>query len=124
MERCTVWDDIKIGPGTMADYEAVAGFHYRGGRPRGVVRVWVARIAADGTPHGNAGPSRETPVSGPPREYVAGVLVEVRPVLNCALRGIALGGRYAGAEKDLLAVLLNEEVRTIARVVVVPRFRG
>lgn len=55
---------------------------------------------------------------------MAGVLVEVRPVLNCALRGVALGGRYDGGEKDLLAVLLNEEVRTIARVVVLPRFRG
>src|SRR5947207_1623711 len=43
MERCTVWDGITIGPGTMADYEAVAGFHYRGGGPRGVVRVGAAR---------------------------------------------------------------------------------
>jgi len=109
--QCTVWDNITIGPGTMVNYEVVAGFHYRGGGPRGVVRVWVGRFAREETKRKERG-------------EVVGVLVEVRPVLNCALRGVALGGRYAGAEKDLLAVLLNEEVRTIARVVVVPRFRG
>ena len=107
-----------MGAGTMRDYEALAGFHYRRGRPAGVVRVWTARYRGEGMRRKD---SQEMRAAG---GAVAGVLVEARPVLNCALRGMALGGRYAGAEKDLLAVLLNEEVRTIARVVVAPQFRG
>jgi len=84
------------------DYQRLAAYHYRGGRPVGVTRVFVARHACE----------------------TVGVLVETRPVLNCLLRGAALGGRYDGGDREVLAVLLNREVRTLARVIVEPRFRG
>ena len=55
----------------------------------------------------------------------AGVIVESLPALACALRNIALPGRFhAAGDRGLGAALLNREMRTISRVVVHPVFRG
>ncbi len=95
---------IRIGPGTMDDYDALSGFHYVAGDPAVPVRdgVLVARA------HGE----------------LAGVLVVSMPTLNGSWREQAWPGRYVGSDKRALARRLNREVRTLARCVVEPRFRG
>ena len=106
MEReqvgCSVLRGLSLERGNAADYAALERFHYRGGRPRGVLRLFRARC--DGT--------------------LAGVIVETVPPLNCAAREVVLRGRYAGMDQRARAVALNREVRTIARVIVHPLFRG
>jgi predicted GNAT family acetyltransferase len=103
MNACTVWRQLRIGAGTREDYQLLAMFHYRAGPVVAVTRVLAAR-------HKN--------------ERLAGVLVESFPGLNCAMRNRALARRYAGADKRLVAETLNAEMRTIARVIVHPAFRG
>jgi hypothetical protein len=102
MNRCSVWKDLIIEPGTFGDYAAMNAFHYRGGHPGAVKRVFVAR-------HGN---------------LRAGVIVESLPPLGCALRSLALPGRFACDDRSLAAARLNREMRTISRVVVQPVFRS
>ena len=119
-----------MGVGTKGDYEGLARWHYRAGRPIAVTRVLVARYREkcrvssvefrDQHLKLETGNSKlETGNS-----KLIGVLVETRPVLNCRLRNVALGGRYVGGNKRGLARRLNREVTTIARVIVEPRFRG
>jgi GNAT superfamily N-acetyltransferase len=81
--------------------------------PVAVTRVWVARYGG-----------KKLEARSKKQEILAGVLVEVRPVLNCRLRNVATGGRYVRGDKRAAARRLNREVTTIARVVVDPRFRG
>ena len=107
MAVCTVWNDLHIGVGDLADYHGLSEFHYRSGRPRAVMRVLAARYE----PAGGAG-------------CVAGVLLESLPALCCSLRHAALPGRYVGGDRALLAARLNSEVRTISRVIVHPVFRS
>jgi len=113
-KKCTVWDHIQIVPGTISDFDALEGFHYREGRVVGVTRVFVAWYTGNGM--------RKRGIERP-RER-AGVLVECHPVLNCRMRNVALRGRYWGLERRAAAERLNREMRVISRVVVEPRFRG
>jgi GNAT superfamily N-acetyltransferase len=101
---CTVLRTLRIEPGVAADYRFFEPFHYRAGPPRGVTRVLLA-FCGDGA----------LPV---------GIAVETVPPLNCAARERALPGRYAGLSRRDRAVALNRDVRTIARVVVHPIYRG
>ena len=111
---CSLWEgSVRIAVGTIDDYVGLARFHYRAGMPVAVVRVFVARMGAANREMGDPGGGE-----------VIGVLVETRPVLNCAGRNVAVGGRYVGMGKSEAARAINREMRTIARVVVVPRFRG
>lgn len=102
MTPCTVWNQLSIRPGTPADYAAMKPFHYRTGHPGAIKRVFVAW-------HGT---------------LRAGVLVESLPPLGCALRSIALPGRFACPDRALAAARLNRDMRTISRVVVHPVFRS
>jgi GNAT superfamily N-acetyltransferase len=95
---------MRIERGTIHDYDALARFHYCGGRP--ATRVLVLRAVEGGV--------------------LAGVLVVSMPTLNGWWRARAWPGRYGagGGGKARAAARLNREVRTISRVVVDPRFRG
>jgi GNAT superfamily N-acetyltransferase len=95
-------DGLRIRRGSIHDYDLLAGFHYRSGRPATFVRVLVARAEGE----------------------VAGVLVVSNPTLNGAWRRLAWPGRFSGPDKQLAAARLNADVRCISRVVVDPRFRG
>jgi N-acetylglutamate synthase-like GNAT family acetyltransferase len=113
---CSVWREVAIEPGTFADYAAMKAFHYRGGRPGAVKRVFVAWYRGSGAGM-HAG-------RGEARGMRAGVIVESLPALGCALRNVALCERYLGGDRGLVAARLNREMRTISRVVVHPVFRG
>lgn len=95
---------IRIERGDIRDYDALAPFHYRSGRP--ATRVLILR-AVDGR-------------SG----TLAGVLVVSMPTLNGSWRGRVWPGRYAGRDRRRCVQRLNRELRTISRVIVDPRYRS
>jgi len=100
--RCDL--PLRIEPGALADYDALGHTHYRAGRPARPVHILKA-VAPDLT----------TP---------AGVLVVAMPTLNAPWRSLAWPGRFDSESPADNAARLNDEVRTIARVVVDPRVRG
>jgi len=55
---------------------------------------------------------------------VAAVLLVSLPSPTCRMRTYATRGRYEGLERRAGLRLLNEEVRTISRVIVHPQWRG
>src|SRR5205823_1709377 len=55
---------------------------------------------------------------------LAAVLVVSMPTLNGRWRELAWPGRFCGGDQRACARRLNEEVRTISRVIVEPRWRG
>jgi len=111
-------DDIAVEEGSMRDYALLARFHYRSGPPATVARVYRAVVPSacviERFQHRFASARRET----------VGVLVVSHPHLCCAMRNAALAGRYRGFDRRTAARLVNDEVRTISRVIVDPRCRG
>lgn len=95
-------DEIVIGPGTIAEYDALSRFHYRASRPATCAAVLAAREQGE----------------------LVGVLVVSMPTLNGRWRELAWPGRYSGGDRRADIVRMNRELRTISRVVVDPRFRG
>jgi len=93
---------LAIGEGDWDDYKALERYHYVAGAP--AVPVLTLRACARG--------------------HLAGVLVVAMPTLNGAWREQAWPGRYTSGDKRRDTARLNREVRTIARVIVDPRFRG
>ncbi len=92
---------LTIEPATLDAYAHFEHLHYRGGTPRAVDRVLLARL------------DREP----------AGVLVVARPVLNASWRAHAWPhGPWHARTKA--AAFVNRNVRRIARVVVDPQLRG
>lgn len=150
----SIEDELRIEAGSMADYAALSGFHYRGVRPgavtsvvrivrRGehVVRRYVAQGGRDargcyqfkqnsnnaevvGGDEADVVGGSDVGVVGDGSVEVVGVLVRSLPHLSCRLRDVATGGRYKGLGKREAAVMLNREVRCISRVVIDPRWRG
>lgn len=115
---CDVTDALRIEPGSMRDFTALARFHYRSGRPGASTQVY--RLVAPA-------PARTVRRSLGRRAGAAeivGVLVRSLPPLCCRLRDLATGGRYRDLAPGDAARALNREVRTISRVVIDPRWRG
>lgn len=100
---------IRLRRGTLADYQALARFHYRGGVPARCVRVLVAE------------PRSTSPVSG---HEPVGVLVVAMPTRHGWWRRLAWPGCFDGPDRRQALRRLNASVRTIARVVIEPRWRG
>lgn len=93
---------IRVEPGDLADYLALAPHHYRAGRPAAIVRV--LRATAPGLP------------------TVAGALVVAMPTLNASWR--RRPGEPETRAKAERARHLNASTRRIARVIVDPRCRA
>jgi GNAT superfamily N-acetyltransferase len=107
-------DAIAIEPGALADYAALSRFHYRAGRPATIVHILRAidLFAGDAC-------------TGDAPEPIA-VLVISMPILNGPWRDMegAWPGRYCCKDRREAARRLNDEVRTISRVIVDPRWRA
>jgi len=131
-------DHLTLRPGGPADYPALARFHYLANAPATMTRVlviedesptihdrWRALQIARGEPAEGLGP-RDAAMNDRTSKStrIVAVLVESLPALSCALRDIALPGRYTGFDRRSAARLLNDELRCISRVIVHPRFRG
>jgi GNAT superfamily N-acetyltransferase len=103
-----VAERVVLRAGTMADYRALARFHYRAGRPATVMRVWTMEDCRSLDAKNPAGVRPSA---------IVGVLVESMPVLSCRLRDVAFGRRLSARE-------VNEQLRCISRVIVHRRWRG
>ena len=102
----TVLRQIRICRGARSDYAALAAYHYRAAAPVAVALVGVAWHRVRG------------------RCVRAGVVVLTMPWLNNAARQAATANRFTLRDPRARARRLNRELRTIAGVVVHPRYRG
>lgn len=98
---------ITIEPGTAADYEALARYHYRAGPPATIELFLRAHCRGD----------------------TVGILTVSRPTLNARWReALWPQARWASTLADPApaerAKILNQQLRTISRVIVDPRCRG
>jgi ABC-type lipoprotein export system ATPase subunit/GNAT superfamily N-acetyltransferase len=107
---------LAIEPGTLADYHLLAAFHYKGAKPGAVTSV-LRMVHKAPTVVGRYLQRRD-------ESAIVGVLVRSLPHLACSLRDEATGQRYHGMTLKERAAMLNREIRTIARVVVHPQWRG
>lgn len=119
-------DGLRIEPGTIADFDALAHHHYKRGRPATWVKV--LRMVDPGEKKGPAaagkrrGQAAEWQSEGKHPALIA-VLVVSMPTLNGAWRRVAWPGDEACSRRTA-AERLNARVRCISRVVVEPRWRA
>ncbi|MZP28702.1 ABC transporter ATP-binding protein [Heliobacterium undosum] len=97
---CSLISNMQIEPGSLADYHVLSRFHYRQKTVRAVQHIFKL-------------------VNG---DEVVGVIVYVYPALSLAGRN-AYTPRYKAASSEI-ARRLNDEVTTISRVVIHPKYRG
>ena len=100
----------RVTRGSIADYRALAGFHYLAHPPAAHKRVWTIRV-----------PVRRRIPGGP---ELAAVLTVSPPVLRCRGRNVATAGRYVRGDRRRDVRRLNAEIECISRVVVHPIYRG
>jgi predicted GNAT family acetyltransferase len=98
---------LRIEPGTPDDLRALSRFHYRPGTPATIVQILRAA-----PPSSARGPS---PLA---------ILAISLPTLNSSWRAMAWPELAAGPDKATHARRLNDQLRTISRVIVDPRVRG
>ena len=110
MQTGSLCQHVKIVPGCLNDYQQLAHFHYRDGRPGPVASIFT--LKSDGT--------RSAIQPGSP----IGVIVYsmASPVLE--MRNVATGHFFADFDRATQLALVNRHVRRISRVVIEPRFRG
>ncbi|HUW99387.1 MAG TPA: hypothetical protein VMY35_00275 [Phycisphaerae bacterium] len=106
--RCTLLDGIGIERGTRADWEALAPLHYRSHAAGAVSDIF--RMV-----HRATGEASET---------LVGVIVYSRSPLSLSARNRATGGRYRVGRGASAGRLINDELRIVSRVVIVPNWRG
>jgi GNAT superfamily N-acetyltransferase len=93
-----------IHPGTRADYDALARFHYRAAHPATLVHILRATDPDTGAP--------------------AAVLTVSMPTRNGAWRALAWPGDYDTPDRAANLRRLNAQVRCLSRVIVHPRHRA
>ncbi len=109
-------DELQIEHGDNGDYQQLASFHYKSGRPGAVTAVYrMVRRAP--TVAGRF-------VGRPDQTTIVGVLIRSLPSLGCQLRDRATCNRYRGMGVLAAAAMVNREFRTISRVVIHPQWRG
>lgn len=96
---------ITIETGTRSDYDALAHYHYRAGPPATAEAILRAAKATG-------------------RGETVGVLIVSRPTLNARWREALWPGAFSDPALGARAQRLNQQLRTISRVIVDPRSRG
>ncbi len=109
-------DELRIERGASGDYQQLASFHYKSGRPGAVTAVYRMVHRAP-TVVGRF-------VGRPDETTIVGVLIRSLPSLGCQLRDRATSDRYRGMGVLAAAAMVNREFRTISRVVIRPQWRG
>jgi len=109
-------DELRIERGASGDYQQLASFHYKSGRPGAVTAVYRMVHRAP-TVVGRF-------VGRPDETTIVGVLIRSLPSLGCQLRDRATSDRYRGMGVLAAAAMVNREFRTISRVVIHPQWRG
>jgi hypothetical protein len=108
MEACTITLNLKIVPGTRADYESLSHYHYRESHLGPYAAIFALR--------GNFRTAE--------RLQTVGVIVYSMPTAGAQMRNVATGGVFAGLDKSTRLKLINKNIRTISRVIIEPRFRS
>jgi hypothetical protein len=115
---------LTLERGGSKDYKALAQFHYLAKRPATWAAVWVVRYTPrdscfqlTATAHPDDPKSQARDISRP---VAVGVLSY--PVPSCRPRERVLGIESLSRKQKL--VIVNQQVRTISRVVVHPQFRS
>jgi len=107
---CTVTGHLAVVPGTSADYDRLRCFHYRNAPCRPYVAIYAMR---------------DNHVVRRRLVDPVGVIVYVNPAPNSELRTAATGGMFSGlGDRRLQMQMINRNIRTIARVIIDPRYRG
>jgi hypothetical protein len=96
MENCSVCKKLKIVPGNIKDYKALASYHYRDGKLGPYTNIFTLKGDSVQLKH-------------------AGVIVYTTPRPALELRSVATGNQLA---------LVNKYIRCISRVIIEPRLRG
>ncbi len=108
MKTCSITKMLKIVPGTRADYDSLAHYHYREHNLRPYVRIFALK--------GNFRTAEKL--------QTAGVIVYSMPTAGAQLRNIATAGLFTGLDRQSRLKLVNKNIRTISRVIIEPRFRA
>jgi GNAT superfamily N-acetyltransferase len=126
---------LAVERGTFADYRALEHFHYAPGRPAAPVGVWRVVYRDLRLPICDLQLERRTSNVGgrpsnrkwqiekrksSPRTIAVGVLAYPTPASRARERALNLAGPRYGPK----LAFVNAHVRTIARVIVHPQFRG
>lgn len=110
---CRVFQEqpVVIEQGTRADYRQLEHLHYRSGPPATIVQILRAL--------------RQVPIHiEPTGRVLAGVLTVSMPTLNGVWRKRAWPGHFDTSNKSLNTRRLNDQIRTISRVIIEPHSRG
>jgi len=111
MAQCTLQKQVRIVPGTFADYKKLAQYHYRDNGPGQFSRIYSLRTKAE--------------ISNLKSHIdCIGVIVYSTATLGQQLRNIATNNFFLGFDQKTQLALLNKYVRRISRVIIEPRFRG
>jgi GNAT superfamily N-acetyltransferase len=122
--RAAVWHHVlpgrlRVERGTMGDYRALEHFHYAPGKPAVPAGVWRVVYRARG-PRPVHNPQSKIPNPQWSRLVAVAVLTFPTPASRARERALNLTGPRYGPK----LALVNAHVRTIARVIVHPQFRG
>ncbi|MDD5011577.1 MAG: hypothetical protein PHQ00_05600 [Phycisphaerae bacterium] len=108
--NCTIKKYLKIVEGTISDYKPLSRFHYRDCKTGPVSAVY--KII-------DTHPRREQ------IEPVVGIIVYSMPTCSVQLRNIATKGLFTKlGSANANMQIVNNNIRTIARVIIEPRYRA
>lgn len=107
MRSCSVCKKLRIVPGSRADYEELAHYHYRNNQLGPFVAIFALKPAV-GTDLGR---------------QAVGIIVYRMPTPGAELRNVATGDFFAGFDRATQLTLINKNIRCISRVIIEPRFR-
>lgn len=108
--ECTIRKYLKIVPGTIADYKHLSRFHYRHGKT-GVVAAVYKCI--------------DTHCIRRQIEAIVGIIIYTMPACAVQLRNVATRGLFTQLGSSSVNMqFVNQNIRTIARVVIEPRYRA
>jgi GNAT superfamily N-acetyltransferase len=109
---------LSLEPGGPSDYFALERFHYRPRRPRTWCRVWTVRFRPTGAFASRSSDGESGESAG--RIVAVGVLSWPVPTVNVRDRLFDM----VGADYGRRCRFANDNIRTIARVIVHPQFRA
>ena len=103
MRNCSVCKKLEIVPGTVADYQALAHYHYRDSHLGPFKAIFALKLCGTRT---------------------VGVIVYTMPIPGLELRNIATDNLFVGFDRSTQLALINKNIRCISRVIIEPRFRS
>lgn len=109
-QKCTITRQLRIVPADLAAYRKLARFHYRDSKLGPFAAIYALE---------DSHPLRSRFLE------VVGVIVYSMPAPSLELRNAATGGYFTGlGSRAGQLQMVNENIRSIGRVIIEPRYRG